>query len=114
MRARIRQAHPDIQVLFSHNDPMAEGAYLAAKAAGLERSMKFVGIDGLPIPSGGIKAVEQGRLSATLIYPTAGKEAVETAKKLLVDCDEVPKTQTLETKLITTDNATDVYNDANG
>ncbi len=108
------KAHPDIKVLFAHNDPMAEGAYLAAKSAGLEKSMKFVGIDGLPIPSGGIKAVEQGRLSATLIYPTAGKEAVATAKKLLVDCDEVPKTQTLETKLITTDNATDVYNEANG
>jgi ribose transport system substrate-binding protein len=108
------KAHPDIQVLFSHNDPMAEGAYLAAKAAGLEKSMKFVGIDGLPIPSGGIKAVEQGRLSATLIYPTAGKEAVDTAKKLLIDCDEVPKTQTLETKLITSENATEVYSEANG
>jgi ribose transport system substrate-binding protein len=108
------KAHPDIQVLFSHNDPMAEGAYLAAKAAGLEKSMKFVGIDGLPIPSGGIKAVEQGRLSATLIYPTAGKEAVDTAKKLLIDCAEVPKTQTLETKLITPENAAEVYSEANG
>jgi ribose transport system substrate-binding protein len=108
------KAHPDIQVLFSHNDPMAEGAYLAAKAAGKEKSMKFVGIDGLPIPAGGIKAVEEGRLSATLIYPTAGKEAVETAKKLLVDCAEVPKTQTLQTKLITSENAVEVYNEANG
>lgn len=107
------KAHPDIQVLYAHNDPMAEGAYLAAKAAGKEKSMKFIGIDGLPIPSGGLKAVEEGRLSATLIYPTAGKEAVETAKKLLIDCDEVPKTQTLETKLITPENATEVYNEAN-
>jgi ribose transport system substrate-binding protein len=107
------KANPDIQVLYAHNDPMAEGAYLAAKAAGREKSMKFIGIDGLPIPSGGLKAVEQGRLSATLIYPTAGREAVETAKKILVDCEEVPKEQTLETELITTDNATTVYDEAN-
>ena len=107
------KANPDIQVLYAHNDPMAEGAYLAAKAAGKEKSMKFIGIDGLPIPSGGTKAVEEGRLSATLIYPTAGKEAVETAKKILVDCDEVPKTQTLETKLITTENAKETYAEAN-
>ena len=107
------KAHPDIQVLYAHNDPMAEGAYLAAKAAGKEKSMKFIGIDGLPIPSGGLKAVEQGRLSATLIYPTAGKEAIETAKKILIDCAEVPKEQTLETQLITKDNAAAVYNEAN-
>ncbi|GAB3449869.1 substrate-binding domain-containing protein [Actinophytocola sediminis] len=108
------KANPDIEVLYAHNDPMAEGAYLAAKAAGREKSMKFIGIDGLPIPSGGLKAVEQGRLSATLIYPTAGREAVETARKLLVDCAEVPKEQTLETELITIDNAATVYNEANG
>ncbi|MFC4859021.1 substrate-binding domain-containing protein [Actinophytocola glycyrrhizae] len=107
------KAHPDIQVLYAHNDPMAEGAYLAAKAAGIEKNMKFIGIDGLPIPSGGLKAVEQGRLSATLIYPTGGREAVDTAKKLLVDCQAVPKEQTLETELITVDNAATVYNEAN-
>lgn len=107
------KAHPDIQVLYAHNDPMAEGAYLAAKAAGVEKNMKFIGIDGLPIPSGGLKAVEQGRLSATLIYPTGGAEAIDAAKKLLVDCQDVPKEQTLETQLITVDNAATVYNEAN-
>lgn len=108
------KANPDIQVLYSHNDPMAEGAYLAAKSAGRDQSVKFIGIDALPIPSGGIKAVEQGRLSATFVYPTAGKEAVETAKKILVDCQEVPKTQTLQTQLITGENAAEAYAKANG
>ena len=60
---------------------MAEGAYLAAKSAGREREMKFIGIDALPIPSGGIKAVEEGRLSATFTYPTNGKEAVDAARR---------------------------------
>jgi ribose transport system substrate-binding protein len=109
----IFKSHPDVQVVYSHNDPMAEGAYLAAKAAGKDQSVKFVGIDGLPIPSGGLKSVEAGRLSATLIYPTAGKEAIETAKKLLIDCQPVDKTQTLQTQLITKENAAEVYARAN-
>ncbi|GAB3903623.1 substrate-binding domain-containing protein [Kibdelosporangium lantanae] len=110
----ILKSHPEVQVIYAQNDPMAEGAYLAAKAAGKESSLKFIGIDGLPIPSGGIKAVEAGRLSATFIYPTAGKEAVDAAKKILIDCQQVPKTQTLQTQLVTKDNATEVYAKANG
>nr|CTQ91041.1 binding protein/LacI transcriptional regulator [Kibdelosporangium sp. MJ126-NF4] len=105
----ILKSNPDVSVIYAHNDPMAEGAYLAARAAGKQDSLKFIGIDGLPIPSGGLKAVEAGRLSATLIYPTAGKEAVEAAKKILVDCQQVPKTQTLKTQLITKENAAQVY-----
>ncbi|HEY3559249.1 MAG TPA: substrate-binding domain-containing protein, partial [Kribbella sp.] len=80
----LLKANPKIDVVFSHNDPMAEGAYLAAKAVGREKEMKFTGIDALPIPSGGIKAVEQGRLSATFTYPTNGKEAIAAAKKILI------------------------------
>ncbi|TDD86293.1 ABC transporter substrate-binding protein [Saccharopolyspora karakumensis] len=104
----LLKAHPDIQAVYSQNDPMAEGAWLAAQAAN-RPDLKFVGIDGLPIPSGGIKAVEEGRLQATNLYPTGGAEAVEAAKKILVDCQQVPKTQTLGTELITKDNAAEVY-----
>lgn len=105
----ILKSNPDISVIYAHNDPMAEGAYLAARATGRQDALKFIGIDGLPIPSGGLKAVEAGRLSATLIYPTAGKEAIESARKILVDCQQVPKTQTLQTQLITKENAAQVY-----
>ncbi|MDI2032877.1 substrate-binding domain-containing protein [Saccharopolyspora sp. TS4A08] len=108
----LLKAHPDIQAVYSQNDPMAEGAWLAAQAAN-RPDLKFVGIDGLPIPSGGIKAVEEGRLQATNLYPTGGAEAVEAAKKLLVDCQQVPKTQTLGTELITKDNAAEVYDRLN-
>jgi ribose transport system substrate-binding protein len=110
----ILKAQPNIDVVYSENDPMAEGAYLAAKSVGRESSIKFTGIDGLPIPSGGIKAVEAGRLTATFVYPTGGKEAVDAAKKLLIDCQQVPKKQTLPTQLITKDNAEAVYRNANG
>ncbi|WP_433871425.1 substrate-binding domain-containing protein [Saccharopolyspora sp. CA-218241] len=104
----LLKSHPDVRAVYAHNDPMAEGAFLAAQAAGRDDLM-FVGIDGLPIPSGGIKAVEAGRLDATNLYPTGGEEAVAAAKALLIDCTEVPKTQTLPTELITKDNAAAVY-----
>ncbi|GAA1591392.1 substrate-binding domain-containing protein [Kribbella hippodromi] len=109
----LLKANPKIDVVFSHNDPMAEGAYLAAKAVGREKQMKFTGIDALPIPSGGIKAVEQGRLAATFTYPTNGKEAVAAAKKILVDCGTIEKTQTLPTRIIDASNAAKIYAEEN-
>lgn len=109
----LLKSHPEIDAVYSQNDPMAEGAYLAAETAGRVQDMEFVGIDGLPIESGGIKAVEQGRLAATFVYPTGGEEAVEAAKKILVDCEQVPKQQTLPTQLVTQENATEVYNRLN-
>ncbi|MGW7537631.1 substrate-binding domain-containing protein [Amycolatopsis sp. NPDC054798] len=108
----LLKAHPDAQAMFSENDPMAEGARIAAQNAG-RADLPIVGIDGLPVPEGGIKAVEAGRLSATFLYPTGGKEAVAAAKKLLVDCQTVPKTQTLPTRLVTRDNAAQVYAELN-
>jgi ribose transport system substrate-binding protein len=105
----LLQANSDIDVVYSHNDPMAEGAYLAAESAGRADEMDFVGIDALPIPSGGIKAVEEGRLSATFVYPTGGREAVASAEQLLIECGEVEKEQILETELVTQENAAEVY-----
>ncbi|MFB6719291.1 substrate-binding domain-containing protein [Kribbella sp. NPDC056345] len=109
----LLKANPKIDVVYAHNDPMAEGAYLAAKAVGREKEMKFIGIDALPIPSGGIKAVEQGRLSATFTYPTNGKEAITAAKKLLVDCGTIDKSQILPTRLIDKENAAKIYAEEN-
>jgi ribose transport system substrate-binding protein len=110
----ILQAEDSIDVVYSHNDPMAEGAYLAAESAGRVEEMEIIGIDALPIPSGGIKAVEAGRLSATFTYPTGGKEAIDAAKKILVDCATVEKEQILPTQKITGDNAAQVYAELNG
>jgi ribose transport system substrate-binding protein len=76
----------EIDVVYAHNDPMAEGAYLAAEALGIDlESILFVGVDALPTPDGGIVSVLQGRLGATFIYPTGGQQAVDWAKLILVD-----------------------------
>jgi len=77
-----------IDLVYAHNDPGAHGAYLAAKAAGREKKMAFVGIDALPHE--GVAYVTQGILDATLEYPTGGKEAIETALKILRG-EQVPK-----------------------
>ncbi|MGH3797580.1 MAG: substrate-binding domain-containing protein [Pseudonocardiaceae bacterium] len=110
----ILKTQPKIDVLYSQNDPMAEGAYIAAQDAGRAQDIKFIGTDALPVPSGGIKSVEQGRITATFRYPTGGPEAIEAAKKLLISCQSVSKTQTLPTELITKQNAAAVYLRENG
>ena len=77
-----------IDLVYAHNDPGAHGAYLAARAAGREKQMVFVGIDALPHE--GLAYVRQGILDATFQYPTGGAEAIETALRILRG-ETVPK-----------------------
>jgi ribose transport system substrate-binding protein len=92
-------AHPHIDLVYAHNDPMAVGAYLAARAKGRDGEMKFIGIDGLPGIEGGRQAVADGKLAATFVYPTGGREAVEVAEKILRG-EPVPHRITLPTERI--------------
>ena len=69
------QTNKEIDLFIALNDPMAEGAYIAAKQAGREKDIMFVGFDGLPTPDGGIKSVIDKRISMTQVYPTGGAEA---------------------------------------
>jgi ribose transport system substrate-binding protein len=94
-------AHPRIAAVYAHNDPGAHGAYLAAKAAGREGEIRFVGIDALPHE--GIQYVKQGLLDATFAYPTGGAEAVDTALKILHK-DRVEREIVLGTRIYTKDN----------
>lgn len=93
---------PKIDLVYAHNDPGAYGAYLAAKAAGREKEMKFVGIDALPHE--GIAYVKQGILSATFEYPTGGKEAIEYALRILKGEQGLPKKVVLPSRLFTAEN----------
>lgn len=72
---------PDLKLVYAHNDPGAHGAWLAAKAAGREKDILFVGIDGLP--QEGQQYVRQGILAASFEYPTGGREAIDNAVTLL-------------------------------
>jgi len=90
-----------IDLVYAHNDPGAHGAYLAAKAAGRESQMKFVGIDALP--QEGVAYVQQGILDATFQYPTGGAEAIDVALKILHG-EKVPNDITLGTRLFDKNN----------
>ncbi len=102
---------PKVDVVYAHNDPMAHGAYLAAKATGREKDIAFVGIDALP--QEGMMYVKQGILAATFLYPTGGAEAIETALKILKG-EKVPKEITLDTVCITRENVDEWLKKASG
>jgi ribose transport system substrate-binding protein len=96
------RAQPKIDVVYGHNDPMAVGAYLAARELGREKEMIFVGIDGLSGPGGGIEKVHDGVLAATFVYPLCVNKAVEIGSRILRDPNFKPeKTYTMESRLVT-------------
>lgn len=92
---------PKIDLVYAHNDPGAHGAYLAAKAAGREKDILFVGIDGLPHE--GMAYVKQGLLSASFEYPNGGREAIEAALTLL-NGGTVEKEIVLKSRVFTPEN----------
>lgn len=92
---------PKIDAVYAHNDPGAHGAYLAAKAAGREKEMIFVGIDALPHE--GQMYVQQDILGATFQYPTGGAEAIQTLLKVFAG-ETVDKKITLGSRIYTKEN----------
>lgn len=94
-----------IDLVYGHNDPMAYGAYLAAKDVGREKDIKFIGIDGLP--NEGVQLVANGELTATFTYVTPGAEGLRQAIKFL-NGEKVEKTITLPTQKITKENAAQI------
>ena len=78
------QANPDVNVVYAHNDPMAEAAIISAQNAGLNLDeLLFIGIDALPTPDGGIRSVLDGRIDVTYVYPTGGAQAIDYATQIL-------------------------------
>lgn len=104
------RANERVDLIYGHNDPMAMGAYLAATAMNRAAGLKIIGIDGLPGAEGGAKAVMDGKLDATFLYPNCGKEAIETAVKIL-NKESAPKRLTLSTARITKENAAQFINE---
>ncbi len=74
-------AHPDVQAVFAQNDEMALGALRALQTAG-KSDVLVVGFDGT---DDGIKAVERGKMGATVAQQPEqiGIIGVETADKVL-------------------------------
>jgi fructose transport system substrate-binding protein len=77
------QANPNINLVYAINEPAARGAYAALKAAGKEKDVLIVAVDG---GCTGVQAVKDGEIAATAQqYPLKmaqlGVEAVVTYAK---------------------------------
>ena len=98
-------AYPQIDLVYAHNDPMAYGAYLAARDVDRAEDMAFLGIDG--IPAEGVKWVQEGVLDATFLYQTPGAEGIRQALRFL-NGTPVEKRLTLPTLTIDQTNAAEI------
>lgn len=89
-----------IDIVYAHNDPMAYGAYLAARDQHREKEMVFVGVDGLPHE--GAKYVNEGVLGVTFEYPLCVDKAVEIGLRILKEPGFKPeKTYLMPSRIIT-------------
>jgi signal transduction histidine kinase/DNA-binding response OmpR family regulator len=101
---RVLDSVPDIDYVYSFNDLIAYNGWKIAKDKGLDEKIKFIGVDGLNGPFGGIQLVKDRVLEATVLYPTGGSEAIKLALKI-VNKEIVPKNNILNTILIDSLNA---------
>lgn len=92
----------EFDVVYAHNDEMALGAIQALKAANRLDEVKVVGIDG---QNEAIQAIANGDMAATFTYDNAGKEACESAQKLLAGEKNLQKQWVLQTTQIDATNA---------
>lgn len=102
--SKVLDSMPKIDYVFAFNDIIALQAWDVAKRKGREKNIKFIGIDGLNDQNGGIQAVKDGKLTATILYPTGGSEAIKLAIKL-ANKEKVAKNNILNTILIDSLNA---------
>ncbi|MEP7054258.1 MAG: substrate-binding domain-containing protein [Actinomycetota bacterium] len=56
------QKNPDVNLVYAINEPAAVGAYTALKAAGKEKNVLIVAVDG---GCAGVKAIQEGKIAAT-------------------------------------------------
>ena len=72
--------HPDVDIIYAHNDRMAIGASKVARRKGLD-DIKIIGIDAAP--EIGIQAVADSVIDVTFLYPTEGHRLIKTALAIL-------------------------------
>ncbi|MFD0835280.1 substrate-binding domain-containing protein [Mariniflexile aquimaris] len=93
-----------INYVFAFNDGIAYNTWKIFKSKGIEKTIKFIGVDGLNGENNGIQLVQKGILAATILYPTGGDEAIKIAIKILRK-EKVPKNNILSTTVIDYRNA---------
>ncbi|MDR0938490.1 MAG: substrate-binding domain-containing protein [Mediterranea sp.] len=102
--AGMLRRHPRIDAVYGHNDRIAYGAWLAARNAGREKEMMFVGIDALPGKGNGLEMVLDSVLTATFIYPTNGDKVMRLGMDILTG-KPYPRETVMNTAVVDRDNA---------
>jgi ribose transport system substrate-binding protein len=76
----LLQAHPEVNLVYAHNDDMALGAAQVLEQAGKLNDVKIVGVDGL---MESVKQIKDGKYQATVINDpiSLGILAIQTAVK---------------------------------
>ena len=90
----------EANVVYTHNDAMALGVVQALETAGRLKEFTVVGIDG---QNEAIQAIKDGKIAVTFTYDNAGKEACQSAAKL-VKGETIDKTWVLPTNTIDASN----------
>jgi signal transduction histidine kinase/AraC-like DNA-binding protein len=75
--------YKDVNLVFAQSDFLAHDVYEAIQKAAIQNRIKIIGIDGLPTPGGGMDMVKDHRITATVLYPTGGQEAIQTAINIM-------------------------------
>lgn len=76
---KIKPLAQRANLVFGQNDVMAHAAYLDYKLWGMASKVRFIGVDASPGPDLGLSWVSEGILTASVLYPTGGKEAIDVA-----------------------------------
>lgn len=76
----LLRVYDDVDLIYAHNDRMAIGASEVARKLGRD-GIHIIGIDAAP--EIGIKAVADGVIDATFLYPTEGHRLIQTALQIL-------------------------------
>lgn len=104
MTDSLLRLYPDVSMIVAQNDPMADGAWRAAERQFPDNDIMFIGVDALPGKGLGVEAIINGRIDASILYPTGGDVVIQTALKIL-QSRSFARTTVLETALIEKSNA---------
>ncbi|WP_298739978.1 substrate-binding domain-containing protein [uncultured Chitinophaga sp.] len=89
-------------LVFAHNDVMARGTREASQRAGAAH-IKVIGVDALPGKGAGLEMVATRTLTASMLYPTGGTEAIRNAISILQH-KALPKETFLQTLVVDSTN----------
>lgn len=101
--ASVADQQLDIDLIFAQNDQMALGAYEVFKKKKDGIIPKIIGVDALAGKESGLDLVTGKVITATMLYPTGGQEAIQIALKIL-NGQPVKKENLLQTTVIDSTN----------